>query len=34
VLLTDAYTTNRQGDRRIESLDGHCRKVVGQKSDS
>jgi len=33
VLVTDAYTTERQGDRRIESLDNH-RKAVGQHSDS
>jgi integrase len=34
VLVTDAYTADRQGDRRIESLDAHRRKAVGQKSDS
>jgi hypothetical protein len=34
VLLTDAYTMDRQGDRRVESLDERRRKAVGQKSDS
>jgi integrase len=34
VLLTDAYTTDRQGERRVESLDERRRKAVGQKSDS